>query len=456
VNIRQFKRIINMGLGSAILELRKNPGSNEKYKDAVLYACLHDTCLNAQDEPSRQRYLFEAIGLVGDKNYFEDRIIEKFNRADDLFLAIQLEELLFLFWKDGSKKSADALQKRLDVLISRLPHITRDTHRKSPREIAEHIATVLLDIQGIRSFFSTAEKFGSVLMRSKQEYVICYSGFLEDAKSKFGETRILRGLEKRSEKSKEIKRFLDEIHLEAEREKERKKNYETNRKSVLEWIDAVVEGERPFGYWGYWHTPRGAREMSAEELVKIASKIDNTDNPKVKRALLRVFRYVDYPYSVDKLLAIYNEGNDELKEVTLEALGRFKDRRIHDLAIYNLENGFYIYESLGLLGKNLKGEYELVLNVLKSHKNEKHDYHGIARGVRGIFSERRSPKAQEILLFDYHRNRCSNCRKDTVAIMCRSKCIPDDILEECLYDCCEETRKIAWRRSSATPLTLSG
>ncbi|MDR1979545.1 MAG: hypothetical protein LBQ42_12495, partial [Synergistaceae bacterium] len=171
-----------------------------------------------------------------------------------------------------------------------------------------------------------------------------------------------------------------------------------------------------------------------------------TDDPKIKRALLRVFRYVDYPYSVDKLLAIYNEGNDELKEVALESLARFKARRIHDLAVYNLENGFYIPESLGLLGKNFRGKYELVLNVLKSHKDsEEYDYHCLAMEIRKIFSNRRNPKAQEILLFDYYRNRCSFCRKYIVAIMCKSKCIPVDILEECLYDCCEDTRKNAGR-----------
>ncbi|MDR1977633.1 MAG: hypothetical protein LBQ42_02755, partial [Synergistaceae bacterium] len=62
-----------MGLGSAILELRKNPRSNEKYRDAVLYACLHNTCYDAQCESGRHHYLFEAIDLIGDKDYFEDK-----------------------------------------------------------------------------------------------------------------------------------------------------------------------------------------------------------------------------------------------------------------------------------------------------------------------------------------------------------------------------------------------
>jgi hypothetical protein len=43
ITINQFKKAINMGLGSAIIELKQNAGHNEKYREAVLYACTHDT-----------------------------------------------------------------------------------------------------------------------------------------------------------------------------------------------------------------------------------------------------------------------------------------------------------------------------------------------------------------------------------------------------------------------------
>ena len=53
MNLSEFKRSINMGMGSAILELMKNQGSNEKYREAVLYACLNNTCYDAQSETRR-------------------------------------------------------------------------------------------------------------------------------------------------------------------------------------------------------------------------------------------------------------------------------------------------------------------------------------------------------------------------------------------------------------------
>jgi hypothetical protein len=58
ITLNQFKKAINMGLGSAIIELKQNAGNNEKYRETVLYACTHATCYDAQAEGGRQYYLY--------------------------------------------------------------------------------------------------------------------------------------------------------------------------------------------------------------------------------------------------------------------------------------------------------------------------------------------------------------------------------------------------------------
>lgn len=442
MNSKKFRQSINMGLGGAIIELKNNQDGNAQHRDAVLRACFYDTRYDAQSEATRHNYLFEAITCFADRAYFEDKIIDRFNRTNGLYLTSQLCNLLTLLAKNGNGNAATALQKKFDALAARLPHITRYGFQSAPRENAEQLAICLMDLYGIKSFFQTAQKFGSILLKTKKEYVLSYDWFLDSAKRKLGKRKILEGLEKKAITSLETRRFLDEIKRDSKKYAELEKTRE-DKITLQDLLDAA-ESDKAILFYGYGH--RLAKKATAEELAEIAGKIDNTDNPLIKTALLSVFRGVDYPYPVDRLLAIYHAGNDQVKEMALQALGRFKHKQIHALAVYNLRNGLHIIESLWLLKKNFHDEYGLVLNALKSYKNsEEYDYHALTLAIQKIFSTRPNPKAKNILLFDYHKNRCSYCRRHIVEIMCKSNCIPDNILEECLYDCNEDTRKTAAR-----------
>ncbi len=73
-----------MGVGSAILALKELQGNNECYRDAVLYACLHDTRYDWQCECDRHYYLYEAINLIGNNTFFEEKIIERLRKSDSL------------------------------------------------------------------------------------------------------------------------------------------------------------------------------------------------------------------------------------------------------------------------------------------------------------------------------------------------------------------------------------
>jgi len=100
---QEFRKVINMGLGSAILELQKNE-NNEQYRNAVLYAATHNTCYDAQVEGSRRDYLFDAIKLSGDSCFLE-KIIECFHKPKDFHLSSQLRGLLYRFWENGYDKA---------------------------------------------------------------------------------------------------------------------------------------------------------------------------------------------------------------------------------------------------------------------------------------------------------------------------------------------------------------
>ena len=443
MNIRKFKKEINAGRGSAILALKNGIAQgDDRYKDAVLYACLHDTCYDAQGEPYRCDYLFEAITLTGDTDYFENKIIEKLYKVTYFRIHDQLTGLLYLFHKNGSKKAGVVLQNRFDDLIIKLPRIR--VYHYTPRESAENIAIWLFKIYGIKSFIESAKKIGGLLLKTGYEYVIFYDDFLSEAKEKFGEERINELLKKEAEKSEEVKYLFDVINADNDNSENSGKNYKGDTitlQDVISWVDDP--GRRWMNVYIFGN--RLARNSTPKELNEIADLIETTDNLRLKLTLISVFRIIDYPKSVDKLFEFYENGEtEEIKRTTLEALGRFEDKRIHDLAIYNLQNDLYVEDSLDMLKNNFQGEYEIILNALKSYKAfNKYSYHSLTMAIKHIFENITSPEMKEILLFDYHKNRCASCREFMIKKMCETKCIPENILEECLYDSHTEIRKIA-------------
>jgi len=441
MTIQEFRKAINMGLGSAILELKKNK-NNDQYKDALLYAVTHNTCYDAQCENTRGNYIFEAIKLVWGSDFLEkvlEEIIECFYKTNDFHLSNQLCDVLYCFWKDGYDRAGEAIWIKFENYLQNIEN--SNTIIGDQREILENTAISLCDVYGFKGFFVIAKKIGNLML--KTEKLIFTDWFFECACNKFGEKQIMPQLVLQAETSLGKKRFLEEILLEKARSEERDRNrkIKIERTTIESYIEDVKNG-KVFIY----NSRRLAKNISLEERIKIADIISETDDYKIKIGLMRVFSFIDYPYTLEKLFSIYKLESRELKEYTLEAMARFKDKRLHDLAVFNLKNSFFIIESLQLLRKNFHNDYDLIYSIQRHyHKKCYYDYHSLSGCIQGIFSKRKNPKAFPILLFDYYKNPCSHCRTYTIEIMRQNKCLPENIIAECLYDCSLDTRKLAKR-----------
>jgi hypothetical protein len=428
-----------MGLGSAILELQKNE-NNERYRNAVLYAATHNTCYDAQVERSRRGYLFDAIKLSGDTYYLE-KIIKRFLRTKDYHLSSQLCGLLDCFGENGCEKADEAIRIKFEKYLQKIKNC--DDYWE--KEILQKLAISLCDIYGFQKFFVIAEKMGNLMLKTENE--ILTEWFFKCACENFGEKRIMKQLIQQAETSPGKKRFLEEIlsykTISEEREKNRKKKI---KKITIESYIENVKNGKPYAY----SLRILAKNITLKERVKIADIISDTDDYKTKSDFMRLFYFTDYPYPLEKLFSIYNLENEDLKAFTLKAMARFKDKRLHELAVFNLKNKLFIQESLMILQKNFHNDYDLIYSIQKHHrKKSSYVYHSLP--IHDIFSKRRNPKAYPILLFDYYNNPCSHCRTNTVKNMRRNKCLPENIIAECLFDCSLDTRKVAKRYASMKP-----
>jgi hypothetical protein len=446
ITLDQFKKAINMGLGSAIIGLKRNAGNNEKYREAVLYACTHDTCYDAQVEDGRHYYLYEAIDIVGEKEYFLEAIIARMKTADTYGLIEHLTGLLYVFWDNGYDTAGTAIQEKFNNYLSKIIRIRNMEKHKLSADTLTVLTLWLCDIYGIKNFYHCAEQIGQALLKCPNKDIITLIWLIPSCKDKFGESFMDR-FEKKALNSDGVRVMFDKWKLEDYEERYGLKEPRTIRPepTLDEVMLLAADGQEKSRQKLFSIGRRISGESSSELRLEIAKKVDESSDEDIKARLMSVFSGCDYPYSLEKLLSMYERSADDLKVRTLNALARFTDKRVHAIAVKNLEHGVYTVESMGLLINNFDNDYDLVYNTQKSLTSVRgyKNYHGITRSIRGIFKGKRDKNALKILLHCYHNCRCSFCRNSIVEIMCKHKFIPDNVLAECLYDCVDDTRKLA-------------
>jgi hypothetical protein len=71
--------------------------------------------------------------------------------------------------------------------------------------------------------------------------------------------------------------------------------------------------------------------------------------------------------------------------------------------------------------------------------------HHAQMDLREIYAHHRSSTALPILLRAYQKGDCSFCREGIIRAMHNCKVLPNEIVEECLYDSYGDTRRFAKR-----------
>ena len=440
--INDFKRALNSGFGSAIMELKKSKDKESTFKDAILYATLHNTCYDPNCEDERYSYLFDAIKCTDDIEFYEDKIIEKLFKSDFFFTVQQLSGLLYLFGKEGSKKAVDALINRFDEYLILLPKKRIYTNAESSIKCAEIIAIRLCEFYGVDYFLKYIENIEEILDYFPEKSLFPYDLILNYSYEKFNEKKVLSILKKKSKKSDKIKSFLDKLLLDELIRKGSSENVDLSEITYKTLINSVEKEDVRYLSLLSTKASRTAKEI---EVLQAADRFKSEKNLKIMHALIIFFIFIDYPYNISDIISKYDVSKDEsFKADCLNALSRYKDKRLHELAVYNLKNKILIKESLGLLIKNFSDDYSYILEALEEHKdNQRYDFHALALQVIKIFQNRRCKKAFEVLAYTYKKSRCSCCRTSLIKIMCNNNIISDEILQECLYDCSYETKTLA-------------
>jgi hypothetical protein len=443
MNERTFLHQLRRGLGSAIVELQENQ-QPQKYKEILLRCCLKDIGYDVQIEGTKGEYLYTAICALGGKDEFEDAIIDAFMKRLDYRLFQQLADILCLYAEDGSEKAKNALRIKYQSLAKQLLRQKTFPYRYSEHEQFEYLMIYEVDTYKWSAFKKCIADASHISMMRKDDACDDYDWFFAHCQRVFGKERIERYFDEILKKMPESKAFIVAIN-ESRRMREENSRLRVEPEVTLEsYISRAGESEND--RYAYIRmrivAMRLSRQSNQDDLKKLVSIIIDEQSDEIKARLLQVFRTVDFPADIDILINYAESGCERLQDSAVDALERFKDKRIHDLAVKFITSG-NLDAGLSLLVKNLKKQDEALLRVhiLSSKKMP----HAVQQGIRDIYSKRRSKSCGDILEHVYRYGECTFCRADIVRAMWKSRVLRADILNECLYDSYDETREMARR-----------
>lgn len=434
----KFKEAFRRGLGSAYIEL-KNCISREKYKDIVLWCCLHNTCYDAQCEGGRGIYLYEAISLYDDKRYFEEAIIEQFlKREIDTWLFDQFCDLLVQFALDGSIRARNALYAKYDALTLL---ILNNRDKQTDKDNYEWLCVWLTSLDGFRAFKRIAERIGELLIGRKDKSTLNFSWFYCNSQNKFGTKRVDKYLLENVTKSLAIKTFFDEVVY-----TENQSSRSNNSTTLQELIEACNQEK---GFRNRFIAIRFARTASQDDLVKLAQVALKETNLDKKVSLLWAFRNTRFPLDEKFVFELAEDNNQSIRDIAFEMMGHLSSERVHDYVVDLVKQEKEMASALSLLCHCYKNEDEkLLVEGIKNLSVSYDDggWHGAFMEVERLLEKRTLKVDPSLFIYVYRKTLCSSCRSRIVQGMSKRKILPDEILEECLYDSYEDTRKFAERK----------
>jgi len=377
MTVKTFSHDFRRGLGSAVIELQKNP-DRAHYRGIVLRCCKKNIAYDWQCEGTKGHYLYSAICALGakEKDEFEGEIIAAFSKRLEYGLFCQLADILCLYAGGGSEKSREALCGKYQNLLDQVSR-----QRIFPFKYSE---------------------------QTQLEYL----------------TEYINGKKEKEETLPQgPKPEPPEITLEIYAAKAR------------EYADDEYAFVRMRKFSMYL-----SKQAKQDEFAMLASMVECEQSDEIRANLLNVFRDVDFPREIAPLFDYAKSGSGRLREIAVLALGRFADGRVHDLALEFIASG-RLDDGLELLLKNWRKEDEpLVRKYIMASKEVSHS---MQQSVNDIYSRHRSKSCGDILAHIYKNGECTLCRSKTVRAMHKNRVLSEDILDECLCDSYEETRKFA-------------
>ena len=436
MNKKDFKTYMQQGRGACALVLQSEKNI-EKYKDVVLWGCLHNLSYDTQCEGVRAEYVYNLTTYFGDDEYFVAPIIRAFtslsNNKDDLFQHLCTQ--LSLFAKSGNADAKIALLQKYEQLYDTLLHKHSFKAYDFERDNFQHFCIILLPSCNEDFICKMMRDLGH-LFKENPHYDgdefdwLCFSIEKHLGKRKFDQI-----LKRDSQRCEDVKCFYENyLPLIKKREKNRKR---IPHKPEAPSVESIIEEIATTGRLLPHTRVRFYRYADATARKQLAQVLVAEENFDKKAELLSVFFHHEFPLPHEIVVEYANSSHERLREVALTALTNCQSKAVYDYALELFQKYPSSTTALEMLLQNYTVSIkELLLRALYSLEvdyESESDWHSIDFKIRDLFeSGKKLPK--EFLLYVYNTSLCSCCRHQTVRILAKHRWLTKEMIEECRFD----------------------
>jgi hypothetical protein len=422
LEIEEFQRCINLGLGRVILYLQNH--SSELYRNAILHACLHNTIYDRKLENNKGEYLREIIRLSGEETFYRQQVIEALKIADTSQYNRDISHLLDIagcFAKEGDSEARQILYKLFDA------NINTDEYGFDSR---------LVDVDRLSGFLYVIERLLESIAQNSDYFED--ETLIWDLEEVIGKETAEAKLAELRQTNLKLDSYLKLIETHSLSRKTPKRGAEQpSRKSNFGELNITSNT------WTLSDSQQWGREADEDSLIRAAIDLENETNPLLLKKYLAIFFRKAYPRAPQVLFLLTAHEDFQISAKAFHILAHTQDPAIREFALQEIAKERNIGRAIGLLERNFKeNDWELI-EAATEKQLEENDYHSIQSNVRDIFEAHPSPKAIKSLLNLYEYGVCSFCRFRILEHLGSLDALPESIRQECFYDSNDDIREWA-------------
>ncbi len=420
-NIAEFEKQLAQGRGGVALFIQTNLPLPDDYRDALLYACLHDLRYDYQVEDTRSSYLFTLIGLTDSPDFYRERIFVAVQEINDENF-YQLMTFLSLFAEKGSLEARSLL------------YATFENQAKTTVQISG--GDLLVSLDGVDGLMFLVDRYDD----EKTGYDLSdFDLLLDDLETHEGKEIVHQKMGDLC--AENVLRLAWWKRLQTYREEKAQPRPQAPKRASLTYEEfrslTKIQGGKRIGHW--W-----SKNATDEERLRAANDLLLETDPNILPSLLRVFSRVPFPLDPAPLIPLATSNDENIAWQTQCLLANLKSLAVRAFTLQLLMPPRPPVFSLDLLTKNYeKGDEQIALDLLQSvTESDRNTRHRVCFEAEHLIKAHPSDLSTPIATLICETTPCSCCRANAIKILVDLSALPEWMREEAKFDADETTREL--------------
>lgn len=416
--VKEFRDLVQKGLGKAVYYLEDHPDRAGRYVTAIYRESIRHSGYDPQSEGTKAYYLWELIQRSGHVEELQSSILDAMPKLHQYDLE-QVYRLACYFAQAGNKRAIQAM---------------KENYRYDPQWNLFVGTDEIIEASGWEGLYFVAEQQGK-RMEEDPDYWISDMMF-EYPQELLGAEKVMEWFQRESQQNSYIAQCYAAV------KEDLTKSHSIQYRSLIYCVEDVKKHLDSTELWIRRRLSRWGASATTDELLQIAYDFEiETDLQKLVN-YLAIFQKVAFPLEPSKIIDLAYSEDTILAEEAVSALTNLKDNRLRTIAYQKLQADPTDIYVLDLLRLNFSYQDLAFLEQIIQQPHPEIELHNLYNHVADILAENEEPNSLPILLHLYQSGTCGVCRNRYIEIMIQKNIIPDWLCREALYDSYEDTRKM--------------